>query len=501
MIRMLITVLISINLFYLSFAQETIEGRWHPVYFVDNTLYEFVDTELFADAGLRYTIYSSDGTFGGIEDAIPNPKPYWVDGNTISIGYANSSNIVTYAIDFRCDGQVVDFYYDEDNDWEGLHSIMFREGFDYFNSECTDSGGGDCVCTEEWDPVCGLDGNTYSNACYAQCEYVVIAYEGECQQVLHECFDFTGIDFGVCAMVLGIGYVDGECTYLSGCDWIINGINYYDLFFDSMNECEENCSSGSMACEEIFQTYDELHLGEYTTCEFDIDCMSVWGDCSVGLGGCHYAVNAENYAEEEIDEQLGLWIENECVSGVCDCMDLPYSICGYSGFCELSYCGEPNPAGCIQTGCQDGYECVYNTECTSSDCYCDDTYGYWICTEDCGGGICMEIGVIGDLNNDAEIDIIDVVIAANFILNGEYDYLGDLNEDGLLNIVDLIMLVNIILNSITQNCYTVPEIGPCDGICPTYYFNQNTNQCEEFITGCCGVEAFDSIQTCIDTCE
>jgi eight-cysteine-cluster-containing protein len=52
-----------------------------------------------------------------------------------------------------------------------------------------------------------------------------------------------------------------------------------------------------------------------------------------------------------------------------------------------------------------------------------------------------------------------------------------------------------------QECYIIPEVGPCDGICPTYYFNQNTNQCEEFIFGCCGPEAFDTMQGCIDSCE
>jgi hypothetical protein len=47
----------------------------------------------------------------------------------------------------------------------------------------------------------------------------------------------------------------------------------------------------------------------------------------------------------------------------------------------------------------------------------------------------------------------------------------------------------------------VPEVGPCDGICPTYYYNQNSNECEEFITGCCGVEAFETMEGCINTCE
>jgi len=67
--------------------------------------------------------------------------------------------------------------------------------------------------------------------------------------------------------------------------------------------------------------------------------------------------------------------------------------------------------------------------------------------------------------------------------------------------VDIILLVDMILNQMNEDCYIEPEVGPCDGICPTYYYNQNTNQCEEFITGCCGVEAFDSMQNCIDACQ
>ena len=38
---------------------ESIEGRWIPSTF-SNTMYEFVDTEPFAEAGLRYTYYCND---------------------------------------------------------------------------------------------------------------------------------------------------------------------------------------------------------------------------------------------------------------------------------------------------------------------------------------------------------------------------------------------------------------------------------------------------------
>jgi len=38
---------------------------------------------------------------------------------------------------------------------------------------------GDCVCTEDYQPVCGEDGQTYSNACFAGCAQVTFT-DGKC---------------------------------------------------------------------------------------------------------------------------------------------------------------------------------------------------------------------------------------------------------------------------------------------------------------------------------
>ncbi|XP_060607648.1 serine protease inhibitor dipetalogastin-like [Ruditapes philippinarum] len=39
---------------------------------------------------------------------------------------------------------------------------------------------GPCYCPAIVLPVCGVDGNTYSNACLAECDGIEVEYEGEC---------------------------------------------------------------------------------------------------------------------------------------------------------------------------------------------------------------------------------------------------------------------------------------------------------------------------------
>ncbi len=60
------------------------------------------------------------------------------------------------------------------------------------------------------------------------------------------------------------------------------------------------------------------------------------------------------------------------------------------------------------------------------------------------------LNLLGDLNDDTNINILDVIILVNIILGQEPDsyelYVGDVNEDGLINILDIILIVNIILN-------------------------------------------------------
>tara|TARA_B100000686_G_C16418576_1_gene775963 strand:- start:187 stop:687 length:501 start_codon:yes stop_codon:yes gene_type:complete len=60
-------------------------------------------------------------------------------------------------------------------------------------------------------------------------------------------------------------------------------------------------------------------------------------------------------------------------------------------------------------------------------------------------------GVLGDINQDSIVNILDVVLLINFIVSSENlsdNQLSssDMNTDGIINILDVVLIINIILN-------------------------------------------------------
>ena len=55
--------------------------------------------------------------------------------------------------------------------------------------------------------------------------------------------------------------------------------------------------------------------------------------------------------------------------------------------------------------------------------------------------------LLGDVNNDFMLDILDIVLMVNYILNSEviFTQVADMNGDGIIDILDIVNLVNIIL--------------------------------------------------------
>jgi hypothetical protein len=108
-----------------SCENQIIDGRW-VLSELGNTLYQFED-------GLRYTFYMVNGTFGDVP--IPGTNPYEVDGENITIDL-HHGNSAMYRMNFSCDGQIVQFYYNDNESSDFMkslygeyHSTLYRESY------------------------------------------------------------------------------------------------------------------------------------------------------------------------------------------------------------------------------------------------------------------------------------------------------------------------------------------------------------------------------------
>ena len=131
------------------------------------------------------------------------------------------------------------------------------------------------VCITLYSPVCGCDGVTYDNSCLAQVVAGVTSWsEGPC--AAEPCQDLAGVDFGECDMVLGVAQINGVCTTVSGCDWLVNGVDYSPAFFEDeptctmCNEVPPECGLQLLVATEDGMWYD------FTALDVPSDAVLEW---------------------------------------------------------------------------------------------------------------------------------------------------------------------------------------------------------------------------------
>ena len=320
---------------------------------------------------------------------------------------------------------------------------------------------------------------------YAQCDNYS---QSQCSND-NNCEWVEDIETGNCGTLLG-----DDCELNPECNWNC------DFVDDYMGWCTYSCDGGPY---EIDNSYcQEMEILECSGLLTESNCNHI-DECEwvedIEIGQCSQFDNSENSCTDYPGECF--WDEDityaSCDypnSGICNSVEGCYWDC-YYGYCDCygqqqivdtecigqydidnSYCQEVQMPECSQMlegQCDDNEDCEwvediqwgncsnYNngTACDANDnCYWDLCYGgsYGSWSHCCIGGAyqidngyCEEVSVeylMGDINNDFIINILDVIEIINLILDGEHLAIVDMNYDHSVNVLDIIILVDIILN-------------------------------------------------------
>ena len=154
----------------------------------------------------------------------------------------------------------------------------------------------DCVCDTVFEPVCGEDGNTYSNACLANCAGVSVVSEGEC--------DFTSVIFNEYPFLNNL--IDSNNCNSESVTVYQSGIYFYVLVEDGENTILYN-SEGQLYCQD-FSGFNCVDAYGFTS-DMIVDSWSCVAEAFCSKG--EFTVTRFEYPDED---PLGPYFQNETIN-------------------------------------------------------------------------------------------------------------------------------------------------------------------------------------------
>lgn len=226
--------------------------------------------------------------------------------------------------------------------------------------------------------------------------------------------DLGEVDFGECDMEMGMAVVNGECSFISGCGWEVNGINYSPAFYTSFESCIEGCIPIVIEpCTDIEGVGFGLCLTVLGVANFGGSCTYISG-CSTNSNGIDYSPAFFATVEDCVTScnNLDCISEDLLAQGVfVDCADVWEPVCGcdgntYSNICYAMYTGGvtswvDGECGSTTGGCTYDEALNYNPLAKFDNGSCE----FPECMSDC----------TGDLDGDSIVSVEDILtLLSNF---------------------------------------------------------------------------------------
>ena len=232
-------------------------------------------------------------------------------------------------------------------------------------------------------------------------------------------------------------------------------------FWDDLNPVNDNCNascSGSVHYqstndrlvvwfEDIYHwasggyedSYYDFQIVIYTDGEIDINHRNIEGSYSATVG----IQDLSGTIATQVDVYTGSYFEDE--------LSFKF-IAPYQPGNWLSLTSDNDLNGEIY----DDESITINVEANAEDIMMGDYMAHIFVSTNIESTIDLPVALIvsdttfllGDINQDQEINVLDVVSLVSIILNSSSEYIeaGDLNLDGELNVLDVVSLVQLILN-------------------------------------------------------